>query len=331
MSSQIDLNKFVDVPGDRSELIRKITALSESELDEFIEFALAIMGRQRLPGTPTAALIEQVVPRSNADLAGKLQGPLYYHGSLAVFFRVIEQFLSRETIALLESNPSSLAVRNYRDLFVDLLTDAVGLLCEYDRFLGSSSIRGYVSRRSSIHPVNLYHFAKQVIVGQASGHAFADRQPYVSVAIIRQLIELRLREAFGIFSRAPVNQPQSALPIMMRSILDAARPFQSQMDLSVTLPNLDRIYSWTNMFIHYGERATVHIWVPLYVLEYLRHFALGRSTNGYNADHGVVVERTALDGIRHAVARGQNEEEERQWELLGPDPTARIVQTLSER
>ena len=137
---------------------------------------------------------------------------------------------------------------------------------------------------------------RQSIYGQSSFHAFREIEPDLAISIIRQLIELRVRRAFGVLGWYEPNS-QSIEPLPMNQIFRVLNQHRSDVDFSIPFDCLVRIYGWSNIFLHIGIKESS--WKHIFVTNYLKEFALGKvpSTNGWSVNSGMTVKQSILDTI----------------------------------
>ncbi|EIS9525830.1 hypothetical protein L0775_003817 [Clostridioides difficile] len=98
--------------------------------------------------------------------------------------------------------------------------------------------------------MNLHQVLRQNLYGQQSLHSFVDMETSCSIAIIRQIIELRIRRAFGII--AFLDKDGNVKPLNMSSIFNVLKKYKKDIYFPIDLSNIERIYSWSNMFVHSG-------------------------------------------------------------------------------
>ena len=151
------------------------------------------------------------------------------------------------------------------------------------------------------HPVEVFHGARQIIYGHGTfGLSFLDNHSDLSIATIRQAIEIRLRQAFGIFGKKSLKDG-SIQPVALSVLLKALAAEQVSMPLPIQ--HLRRINHWANHHMHSGMRH--YSWMPPRVLAYLRPFLLGvgkidgRST----VNNGIRLTRASFDAIRDGIKR----------------------------
>lgn len=73
-----------------------------------------------------------------------------------------------------------------------------------------------------------------------------------SIAIIRQLVELRIRRAFGVLSY--VDESNGNLrPLDLSIVFECIKKYEKNIEFPLKLENIERIYKWANMYVHSGK------------------------------------------------------------------------------
>lgn len=126
--------------------------------------------------------------------------------------------------------------------------------------------------------MSVHQVLRQSLFGQASFDSFADMEISASIAVILQLVELRLRRAFGVL--AYIAEEKNLLPLDLSSVIDCLKKYKAEIDFPIPLENIEQIYQWSNLYIHSGKQD--HSWIPYFVEEQLRTFGFGeRKENGW--------------------------------------------------
>src|SRR5690606_19063193 len=125
-----------------------------------------------------------------------------------------------------------------------------------------TGVPGYFSawRSKSDDPFEVFKGAEQIIYGTFSGLTHVDRAPYTPVAVLRTAIELRLRRAFGVSSFLDPNKPEELIPIDLSKLFDVIQIHQKEIQFSVDMHDVWKIYRWSNFYLHGGNRDFP--WVP---------------------------------------------------------------------
>ena len=131
------------------------------------------------------------------DRATKVADPDYYQAQVTMMDAQARLLCTAIQDWGKEQNPPS-------DVTIHTLHRAVHEILRHARILleqagaGVTGLPGYYGawRRTYDTSFEVIQASRQAIYGAYSGLAFADRAPWVSIAILRTAIELRLREAF---------------------------------------------------------------------------------------------------------------------------------------
>jgi hypothetical protein len=156
----------------------------------------------------------------------------------------------------------------------------------------------------------VFKAAEQTIYGRYSGLTHTDRAAFAPVSILRTSIELRMRRAFGIQSYLdPRNE--NTKPIQMSELFDVVFSFARQIYASVDLHDVNRLYKWSNPYLHAGRRD--YVWVAGFGIQFLRPLFVGpkhlRSRGGWSMNGGLEMPAEVWTRVRrhfekHAKRKG---------------------------
>lgn len=287
-------SEYLHIQKAHNELLAKFKSLLEEGLPWYEKQALNLFELRRFDKRQDDQLIQQILGKSPNDENRKKQSSDYYISNAIVFLKVMRRILHTDFLRNFEkSGQDDLIVYNYHRLFRHLLFDSLVLLNEF-----AGTIKRidpvYGCGKSPIqHTMTLYHSLGQSLYGQASFHSRIETEPDLSTSIIRQLIELRIRRAFGVIAWYDPNT-DSVEPLPVSRIFDILKQFSRDIKFSIPLENISRIYGWSNIFLHVGIKD--YLWKHIFVTDYLKTFALGKrgSWNTYSA---ISVSRSVLDHI----------------------------------
>jgi len=288
---------YLDIEKTQKGLHEKFKRLVSVELDWYEKEAIALLGKKRLPSLKDDQLIQQMLAKSPNDEKKKLADPAYYTANVVAYLKVCRELLHPDFIKHFEVVPGSeideLVVYNYHRLFQGLLFDSLVLLNEFAvRVKGVPEPYG-CGKNLWQHHMTMYQSLRQSIFGQASFHSFIEVESDLAISIIRQIVELRVRRAFGVLGWFQPTT-QSLEPLAMSKLFEEINKHKSDVDLSIPLECLIRIYGWSNIFLHTGIKE--YAWKSMVVKEYLKEFCLGKR-NQYNLNGGVVVTKSVLAAI----------------------------------
>lgn len=296
----MDLPEYLCVDATQRGLCAKIDCLTTGGIKEYDQLARDTLDLTTWPPLPQNALVEQAFAAGLPDLGRKALRRDYYVSNCICFLTVIAQVTDTQTRTLLESADSDgILLRNYSQLLQGLLFDSMLVLNEYSALVKGSAPLVALAKTSRLHPLQLWHFARQVAFGQVSCHAYADPEPDVSAAVIRLAIEVRLRQGTGIAAKRHRSDPRNMQPVKLSSIIQAVADHQQSIILPVPTANINRIYQWANTFIHSGSRMGIYTWLPHIALEYLKPFLIGTQANGcWDSKNGMRYSSATLAAIR---------------------------------
>ena len=95
----------------------------------------------------------------------------------------------------------------------------------------------------------LHNVLRQSAYGRASFHSFADIEIDASIAVVRQMIELRMRRAFAALALIDTNG--NIYPLDLSSVFDILKKYNNIV-YPGKLTSIERIYKWSNLYIHSG-------------------------------------------------------------------------------
>lgn len=297
----MDLQKFIDIKETKESIIDKLEYLKREGLNEYLQFAISEMGLKRLPSKKNDQIIEQIIAKSPNDLNIKVKNPEHYKAHLCCIKHVLNEMLLNEPF--LENLrkckvevEKDLVVYNYYNLLREILFDMALLIQDYNQ-----TINGVLPTKFSLgknlyqSDFTLYQLLPQIIFGQVSFQSFIEREPNVSIAIIRQVIELRIRKAFGILGTYD-KAKDSFEPLPLGQVFDEIKKHQKDIDFAIPLANIIRINGWSNIFMHSGMKD--YTWTLIFVYRYLHEFAKGRTDGkSWSSNSGIRLKQETLDKI----------------------------------
>lgn len=318
-----DWRNFIEVGRDHASLVNKYEYLHSKGLVEYEAEALALLGLRRLPTRNDVNIIEQIIPDSWDDMDRKEKQQCYYIANVVCFLKMMKSMFNAAFIQHLKAykpnGKDDLRVKNYHSLLEHLLFDSIFLFNIYERRFLERRSKYTVGKSGGKHPVTLYWSLKQMIFGQASFHCVANLNADASTAFIRQVIELRIRRAFGIFylRNKKDNQP---VPISMTQIFEILDRHVDNIRLAVPLHAIRRIYSWSNYFVHAGIRDL--LWKSIKAAAFIEGLVIAKRTRAsYDVNEGIALDSTTLEQIRKEAGKIEGEG----YELIGCNPEAVII------
>lgn len=327
----MDLNSLIQIEETKASLVTKLEWLKNGGLDEYLNHAISEFGIKRLPAKTQHNIIEQILPKSPNDFNVKVENRGYYIAHLGCIKHVWDEMLLNEPFLQNLRNyqvekGKDMVVYNYYNLIRDFLFDMALLIQDYNvNIEGKVSTKFKLTRNRYQRDFTLYQLLPQVIFGQVSYHAFIEKEPNISIAIIRQIIELRIRSAFGIMGTYDKIK-DSFEPLPLSQIFDELKKHKAEIDFAIPLANIIRINGWSNIFMHSGMKD--YTWTLIFVYRYLHEFAKGREIDGiWSSNSGIRLTQQTLEKIISGV-EANLKEYNRNLELYKSKPDVDIISAV---
>jgi hypothetical protein len=236
----------------------------------------------------------------------------YYGAHLTMFQAELDRFCKAVDVGV-QHNDSPFAGATRMELrqgIYELLLDAIVML---ER---AGAIRLDLPGAYDVYRINhdrtfeVFKAAEQMIYGRYSRLTHTDRAAFAPVSVLRTAIELRMRRAFGVQSyHDPRND--GAQPIQLSKLFEVIFSFERQIHASVDLHDVNRVYKWSNPYLHAGRRD--YVWVAGFGLQFLRPLFFGpkqlRSRSGWSMNGGLEMPAEVWTRVRrhfekHAKRKG---------------------------
>ncbi|MGP8281236.1 MAG: hypothetical protein ACLQT6_00805 [Desulfomonilaceae bacterium] len=290
----MNYNEYLEIKESQSELSSKFVCLRDFQLQWYESEALNLFGFKKLPARSDDELIQQVLGKSPNDEQKKKKSKDYYVANVIAFLKITRALLDDLTVKFRSFGcVSNLKIYNYHRLLRNLLMDSLVLLNNYSDLVLGQPETYPIGKNIQQHTLTIYQSLRQSIFGQDSFHSFKEIEPDLSISIIRQLIELKVRRAFGILALFKPDTG-SIEPLPMSAIFEVIKKYEDQLDVSMQIACLERIYGWSNIFLHSGYKD--YAWNHVLVLDYLKEFALGKPSR-HDVNSGIYVSQIALAQI----------------------------------
>ncbi|KPI48378.1 hypothetical protein ACWTV9_10310 [Clostridioides difficile] len=253
----------------------------ESQINEMFNF-------KKLPNRNPEQIIEGILATSPKELDKKRMDKNYYSCNALCLIETIKMIYNPQLCnALSNENVPKHVLDNYKHILKYMLLDLGELNNLYNNniknnFKYSSNIDSRYIHYSSVHQV-----LRQSLFGQFSFNSFCDMEISSSIAVIRQLIELRIRRAFGVISYIEKDSGK-LLPLELSLIFERVKIYKDKITLPISIENIERIYRWSNMYVHSGKCELS--WIPYYLENILRSLSFGEKTQtGWDVKNSIVV------------------------------------------
>ena len=150
-----------------------------------------------------------------------------------------------------------------------------------------------------IHTMELHNVLRQAVYGNISFHSFADYETAAPIAVIRQIIELRIRRAIGVLGYIDESSI-NIYPLKMTKVFEIIKQYPD-----IIFPNhltyLERIYQWSNLYIHSGKGDFA--WITFFLEKYLRPLSFGdrKKDGNWSFKNAITVTKETLDNIKQDI------------------------------
>lgn len=297
----MDFQKFMELEETKDSILNKLKYLKTNGLHDYLTFVASEMGLRKLPTKSNDQIIQQIIAKSPNDLNKKVESPEHYKAHLCCIKNVLEEmFLNDAFLENFEKHKveedKDMAVYNYYHLISEILFDMTLLVQDYNQVIKKvTPTKFQIGKNLMQRDFTLYQLLPQIIFGQVSFHSFIEREPFVAIAIIRQVIELRIRKAFGVFGVYD-KAKDSFEPLGLGQIFDEIKKHQADIDFAIPLENIIRINGWSNIFMHSGMKD--YTWTLIFVYRYLHELIKGRKDGkNWSATSGIRLSQATLDKV----------------------------------
>ena len=259
-----------------------------------------------LPQRTADDILEGILACSPKELDKKRRennGKNYYVCNAVCLLEVVKRIFDRKLYdALNAPNTPEIVLHNYRHILKWILMDSEELCNQYANYiLGDTKYRSNIDSRY-IHYMPVHQVLRQTLFGQVSYNSFADMEISASIAVIRQLIELRIRRAFGALSYMDKDSG-GLIPLELSKLFDCIKKHKGEISFPLKIENIERIYKWSNMYVHSGKCELS--WIPYYVEAILKELSFGQKTgNSWDAKNGISTSVEVIRQIHNELLEG---------------------------
>ncbi len=305
-----DFLNIHSMPGITNRIIKFTTYLEWLMKDDFIAIENRLkhgLSLDLIPKRTEEDVIEGIVTTSEKDFDKKTRNINYYECSTVAILSVMRYVFSQKLLSMLkvaETDERTLfLVNNYQGLMNEILWNIEDLCSLYSEKCGDKKFSSSIRNRY-IHTLSVHQVLRQELYGRNSFHSFADIELSPSIGTIRQLIELRIRRAFGVLSY--VDLEGNVQPLNMKSLFDAIKRYKNDIELPLKYENILRIYTWANGYIHSGLGD--YPWLPMYIERALVVFSFGKiNEDTWSTDNGIKTTQEVIDKIHNDLYDEKNE------------------------
>lgn len=140
-------------------------------------------------------IIDSILAKTDMERERKKQKKDYYIANGKCALDMLKFIFTKELYDVLKQ-ASGLVKHNYYHILKYFLIDIDQLINEYENNI-NHNFKYYANPHRPIHTMSLHNVLRQSAYGRNSFHSFADVEIDASIAIIRQIVELRIRRAFS--------------------------------------------------------------------------------------------------------------------------------------
>lgn len=260
-------------------------------------------GLKSLPNRSPDEILEGILACSPKDLEKKRKGENYYVCNTLCLLEVVKKIFDRALYTVLSApNIPSIMLHNYCHILKWILMDSEELCNQYANFvLGDTQYASNLDSRY-IHYMPVHQVLRQALYGQVSCNSFTDMEISASIAVIRQLIELRIRRAFGVLSYIDTENG-NLIPLELSRLFESAKKHKEEISFPLKLENIERIYKWSNMYVHSGKCELS--WIPYYIETILKKLSFGQMTeSSWDVKNGISTTSEVIQQIRNELLEG---------------------------
>ena len=264
------------------------------------------LGFKNFPKLQDKHLLESIFIVTENDFRKKEKDRNFYACHALCLLKVMRTVFTAELYEVLrkyaEHTHTAFIVEDYREIFRKLLLDAEDLCSLYSQNFTSGSEFSSFIRGRFIHVASIYQVLRQGLYGSASLHAFADQEPSAAIGVIRQLVELRIRRAFGCLGFTD-TAGNNVFPLDMSTIFEVLKTHEKDITFQISLDSIIKIYNWSNDYIHTGRGY--YNWVPYYLEIILRPLMFGLE-EACDMKSGISTSQTVIDAVQSELIANRN-------------------------
>lgn len=273
-------------------------------------------------------LIEGILVLTDKEKQKRLLDNNYYMCNAICAYEMLKKIFTVKLLNVLKSeNVPRIISHNYCHILRYFLLDIDQLINQYQNSIKENyEYKASVSR--NIHTMSLHNILRQSLFGQVSIHSFADVEIDASIAVIRQMIELRIRRAFGVI--AVVDKGGNIKPLEMTRVFETLNKYKESIQFPMKLSSIERIYKWANLYIHSGKGD--YAWTPYFIECFLRDFSFGelKADKSWSFKNAIKTTEKTLNLIQQEVIQSKVELNEQPREKIKEDTNISLLSCSPE-
>lgn len=251
---------------------------------------------QIVPNLPNGQLIEQAYPKNLNEINKQQKKHPFYAANAKIFCNVCMDIV--DSILNSNSDPRhEIYAGQHYHLLRNLTLDALALLSDWAALTQDTPAMYGIVKNNQHDSFQISQAADQLMFGGSRLFSFSDLATDAGTALLRVALETRIRFGFGLLGVMDLSN-QSVLPLNMSKILEAIKLHQDHFKLAIPLPHIERIYGWSNIYVHIGLKHFT--WSPIFAHKYLNPLLRGGSYPGGSSVYaGICIDEKTIVDIQH--------------------------------
>lgn len=277
---------------------------------------------KKIPKRDTNEIIEGMIPSTLKERETKSQNKNYYICHAACAAQTIKSIFNVELLNYLRGfNVPPEIIERYSRLLEELLSDVDQLINLFQcKIKGNNAYPSNIENRF-INFSSLHTILRQILHGNNMPNPSIESS--VSISLIRQIIEIRLRRAFGTMSY--IDDNFNVVPLDMSSLFQVLKRVERNIEFPLKLSTIERIYKWANMSVHTGKDDFV--WIPYYVEKQFSTLSFGHVDKmleeGWQINNGIKTTENIIHLIHQQLVINK------ELKILKCRPECQIVTSVS--
>lgn len=277
----------------RIKILQNIILQTPNILNDFINILQQLLG-QKLPKHNEDNVIQGILYKTLFEINKKYEDKNFYVQNGVAFIEAtnfIITHLKKHDLKQFDGIVLDHFIRQLHEFMIDsyfMFNDIFIYLLKEKRNLGY--------KVPTQHVFSMWQGFRQILFQKGSGLCFMDKEyDGGAIGLIRISIENRIRNGFGIFGIIDTKN-NSFVPLDLTKIFEFIKPYNDKDIIFIkNLANIERINSWTNIYMHSGRRA--YSWIPHRIYLYLHPLFVGEKgsiATGFNMNSGIKVRHDVI-------------------------------------
>ena len=268
-----------------------------NEFEEIEEHLLKSLQLKKWCNYSDDEVIDSILAKTNKERIKKKKQNDYYNANGKCAIDILKFIFTQDLHEKLKLAPA-LVKNNYYHILKYIMLDIDQLINEYENNIKNSN-KHCSNPHRPIHTMSLHNVLRQSAYGRASFHSFADIEIDASIAVVRQMIELRMRRAFAALALIDTNG--NIYPLDLSRVFDILKKY-NDIVYPGKLTSIERIYKWSNLYIHSGVGD--YAWITYFLERYLRPFSFGerKSDGSWSYANGIRLPKETFEKIEQDIA-----------------------------